>query len=129
MAQELVLDSRTDAAKNWAFWLYVAHAVSFIFTLGALSFIPLILNYVKRGETEGTFVYSHHSWQIRSFWWYLVWMAISFWWYLVWMAIGWVLFATIIGILVAWIVFLGAWLWKAYRLIRGFIALGNNEPI
>jgi len=118
MAQDLVLDSRTDSAKSWAWWLYVAHAVSFLFTLGLFSFIPLILNYVKRPETEGTFVHSHHSWQIRSFWWYVVWMAV-----------GWILFATIIGILVAWIVWVGAWVWKAYRLIRGFIALNNNEPV
>jgi uncharacterized membrane protein len=118
MAQELVLDSRTDSAKSWAWWLYVAHGVSFLFTLGLLSFIPLILNYVKRPETDGTFVYSHHGWQIRSFWWYVFWMAV-----------GWVLVATIVGILFAWIVFGGAWLWKAYRLIRGFIALNNNEPV
>lgn len=118
MAQELVLDTRTDSAKSWAWWLYVAHGVSFIFTLGALSFIPLILNYIKRPETDGTFVHSHHSWQIRSFWWYVVWMAV-----------GWVLFVTIIGILFAWIVWGGAWLWKAYRLIRGFIALNANEPV
>jgi uncharacterized membrane protein len=118
MAQELVLDARTDSAKNWAFWLYVGHAVSLLFTLGALSFIPLILNYVQRGQAEGTFVYSHHSWQIRSFWWYVFWMAV-----------GWLLVVTIIGVLFAWIVFGGAWLWKAYRLIRGWIALNNNEPI
>lgn len=118
MAQELVLDTRTDSAKSWAWWLYVAHGVSFLFTLGMLSFIPLILNYIKRPETDGTFVHSHHGWQIRSFWWYVVWMAL-----------GWVLFATIIGILFAWIVWTGAWLWKAYRLIRGFIALNANEPV
>jgi uncharacterized membrane protein len=118
MTQELVFDARTESAKNWAFWLYVAHAVSFLFTLGLMSFIPLILNYVKRPETQGTFVHSHHGWQIRSFWWYLVWMAV-----------GWALFATLIGIPIAWLVWLGAWLWKAYRLVRGFIALGNNEPV
>ena len=117
MAQELVLDTRTDSAKSWAWWLYVAHGLSFVFTLGALSFIPLILNYIKRPETDGTFVHSHHGWQIRSFWWYVVWMAV-----------GWVLFATIIGIFLAWIVWGCAWLWKAYRLIRGFIALEANVP-
>ncbi len=118
MAQELVLDTRTDSAKSWAWWLYVGHALSFVFTLGLFSVIPLILNYVKRPETEGTFVHSHHGWQIRSFWWYVFWMAL-----------GWVLFATIIGIFFAWIIWVGAWIWKAYRLIRGWVALNNNEPI
>ncbi|GGZ06914.1 DUF4870 family protein [Pseudoduganella plicata] len=118
MTQELVFDARTDSQKNWAWWLYVAHGISFLFTLGAFSFIPLILNYVKRPETEGTFVHSHHSWQIRSFWWYVAWMAL-----------GWVLFATIIGIPLAWLIWCGAWLWKAYRLIRGWVTLNNNQPI
>ncbi|NVD97539.1 hypothetical protein [Massilia sp. BJB1822] len=118
MAQELVFDERTDAQKTWVRWLYLLHAASFIFSLGAFSFIPLILNYVKRDETAGTFLYSHHGWQIRSFWWYLVWMAVGF-----------ALFLTIIGIPFAWLIWCGAWLWKAYRLIRGFVALGNNEPV
>lgn len=118
MSQQLVLDARTDSAKSWAWWLYVAHALSFIFSLGLFSFIPLILNYVKRGETEGTFIYSHHSWQIRSFWWYFVWMIV-----------GAALWMTLIGIPLAWLVWAGAWLWKAYRLIRGWVTLNNNDPI
>lgn len=118
MTQELVFDTRTDAARDWAWWLYVAHAVSFLFTLGAFSFIPLILNYVKRPDTYGTFVHSHHGWQIRSFWWYLVWVVI-----------GWVFAVTFVGIIVAIPIWVCAWLWKAYRLIRGFLALNNNEPI
>lgn len=118
MAQELVLDARTDSQKNWAWWLYVAHGISFVFTLGAFSFIPLILNYVKRPEAEGTFVHSHHGWQIRSFWWYLGWMVL-----------GWVLVATFFGIPLAGLVWGGAWLWKAYRLIRGWVTLNNNQPI
>ncbi|TWI69416.1 hypothetical protein IP91_00484 [Pseudoduganella lurida] len=118
MSQELIFDSQTSSAKTWASWLYLAHGVSFLFTLGALSFIPLILNYIKRGDAAGTFAQSHHSWQIRSFWWYVVWMAI-----------GWVLFVTLIGIPFAYGIWALAWLWKAYRLIRGWITLHNNQPI
>ena len=118
MAQELILDARTDSNKSWAWWLYLGHALSMFFTLGAASLIPLILNYVKRGDTEGTFVHSHHGWMIRSFWWYLVWVCV-----------GWVLFATIIGMPLAAVVWIGAWLWKVYRIIRGWMALNNNAPI
>ena len=116
--QELILDSDLDAQKRFAWWLYVAHAVSFLFTLGMISFVPLILNYLKRGETAGTFVHSHHSWMIRSFWWYVVWVGI-----------GVLLVVTIVGMLVAWIVFAGAWLWKAYRLVKGFLDLNANRAM
>jgi uncharacterized membrane protein len=118
MASDLVLDAPVASAKNTAWWLYIIHAVSFVFSLGAFSFIPLIINYVKRPDTAGTFVHSHHSWQIRSFWWYLVWMFI-----------GGVLWFTIIGIPLAILVWCAAWLWKAYRLVKGIVDLNENRAM
>ena len=118
MSQELVFDSNLASAKNLAWWLYIGHAASFLFSLGLFSFIPLIINYVKRDDTAGTFVYSHHAWQIRSFWWYLGWMLL-----------GALLFATFIGIPLAWLIWVGAWLWKAYRLLKGIVDLNNNKPM
>lgn len=116
MSQELILDSRDSSAKTTAWWLYVVHAVSFVFSLGLFSVIPLVINYAQRPGTAGTFVHSHHTWMIRSFWWYVVWVVV-----------GGLAFATIIGIPIAYLIWLGAWLWKAYRLVVGFIRLSNNE--
>jgi uncharacterized membrane protein len=113
---QLVLDPQTQSAKNLAWWLYIGHGISFLFSLGALSWIPLIINYVKRGDTAGTFIYSHHSWQIRSFWWYFIWVIV-----------GLVLFTTVVGIPLAWLVWSIAWIWKLYRLIRGLIDLNDNK--
>lgn len=118
MTQELVFDSKLQTEKNIVWWLYIFHGLSFAFSLGALSWLPLIINYVKRGDAAGTFVQSHHSWQIRSFWWYLFWMVL-----------GGVLFITVIGIPLAWLIWAGAWLWKAYRLIKGFVDLNGNKAM
>lgn len=118
MAQEIMFDRELESYKNLAWWLYLFHGASLVFSLGALSFIPLIISYLKRPDTAGTFVYSHHTWQIRSFWWYLVWMAL-----------GAVLFMTVIGIPLAWLVFTAAWVWKAYRLIKGLLDLNANKPM
>jgi uncharacterized membrane protein len=118
MTQELVFDEQTAANKNLASILYIGHGLSFIFSLGLLSFIPLIINYVKRGDAAGTFIHTHHSWMIRSFWWYVLWMVL-----------GGVVAATVIGIPLALLIWGGAWLWKAYRLVKGFIELGNNRPM
>jgi uncharacterized membrane protein len=107
-----------EGQKAWLWWLYIMHGASVIFSLGALSFIPLIINYLKRDETEGSFLRTHHSWQIRSFWWYLVWVAL-----------GWVLMLTIFGIPIALALFFGAWVWKVYRLIKGFLDLGNHKAM
>ena len=46
---------------------------------------------------------------------------------MVWVAVGALAFITIIGIPLAYLIWLGAWLWKAYRLIAGFMRLSNNE--
>ncbi len=118
MAQEIYLEQNFSARKALLWWLYVFHTCSLLFSLGSLSFIPLIINYIKRDETAGTFLYSHHGWQIRSFWWYLIWMTV-----------GGLLFITLIGIPVAMLIWLCAWVWKAYRLIRGLLDLQDNKAM
>ena len=111
MMQELVLDSNLQSRKDLAWWLYLFHA--------AKQLEAMLRCYdLKREDAAGTFVYSHHNWQIRSFWWYVVWMVV-----------GGLLFATVVGIPLAFVVWGVAWLWKAYRLLRGFFALNDNKPM
>ena len=45
------------------------------------------------------------------------------------MVLGGLLWVTVIGIPIAIAVFAIAWIWKAYRLLRGFFALNDNKPI
>lgn len=118
MTQELVLDGSTQGAKDLAWWLYLAHGLCLVLSLGTLSWLPLIVNYLKRGDTRDSFVYSHHSWQIRSFWWYLFWMFAGG---LVWLSF--------IGIPLAILIWTLAWIWKAYRIIKGFFDLAANKPM
>jgi uncharacterized membrane protein len=118
MTQEIVFDSKTESLKTLAWWLYLLHGASLVFSLGALSWIPLIINFLKRDDAAGTFVYSHHTWQIRSFFWYLFWIVM-----------GGLLFITIIGIPFGWLVWGLAWVWKAYRLLKGLLDLNDNKPM
>ena len=48
---------------------------------------------------------------------------------MVWIIIAGALAATFILLPLAWLVGGAAWLWKAYRLIRGWVTLHNNQPI
>jgi uncharacterized membrane protein len=120
MAQELVYEHGLEDAKQFARILYIAHAITFFFSLGTLSILVLIVNYIRRPDTIGTMVYTHHTWMIRSFWFYLLWMVI---------AVLMVVFTLGLGIPVAWLVGVGAWLWMAYRIIRGFLDLNNNKAM
>lgn len=118
MSQEVMLERGVKEGKTWAAILYVIHALTFLLSLGMLSILPVIVNYIKRSESADTMIYSHHRWMIHSFWWYMLWMAI-----------GGVLFITLIGIPLAWLVWFLAWVWKAYRLIRGSIDLHHNRAM
>lgn len=107
-----------ESFKQTARLLYLGHGITFLFSLGLLNLIPLIINYIKRPDTQGTIVYSHHTWMTRSFWIYIALVVVSF-----------VLFVTIILIPVAWLLGIAAWLWYAYRLIKGFIDLNAGRPM
>ena len=122
MSQEIVYERGVEDAKQFARILYVAHALTFFFSAGMLSILVLIVNYVKRPDTAGTMVYSHHTWMIRSFWWYAIWFAIA-------TVIFFTLGLILIGLPIAWGIWGLAWIWMAYRIIRGFMDLNNNKPM
>ena len=88
------------------------------FLSGWPSIIAVILNYVKRSEVRGTWLDSHFSWQIRTFWFALLWLAI-----------GAVLFATVIGIPFAIVLWLATGIWVLYRIIRGWLALTSQKEL
>ena len=74
---------------NAATLVYVLFAIAVIGTLishGLIVFAPLvgvagivgvIIAYVKRGDAQGTWVASHFTWLIRTFWWSLLWDIIG----------------------------------------------------
>ena len=88
------------------------------FLTGWPSIIAVILNYAKCSDVRGTYLESHFSWQIRTFWYTLLWLLIA----------G-LLFVTVIGILVAYILAAGAGIWVIYRILRGWLALNEGKSI
>jgi uncharacterized membrane protein len=88
------------------------------FLTGWPSIIAVILNYVKRSEVRGTWLDSHFSWQIRTFWYALLWLAI-----------GAVAFLTVIGIPVAFVLWFATGIWVLYRIIRGWLALSSEKEL
>ena len=88
------------------------------FLTGWPSIIAVILNYVKRSEVRGTWLDSHFSWQIRTFWFALLWLLV-----------GGVLFATVVGIPVAVVLWIGTGIWVLYRILRGWLALVSEKSL
>lgn len=115
---------------NAATLVYVLFAIAVIGALaahGLIVFAPLvglagvvgvIIAYVKRGDAQGTWVASHFTWLIRTFWWSLLWDTIAV-----------VLFVTLIGIPLALAILVATSIWGIYRLVRGFLAFKDSEAL
>jgi len=88
------------------------------FVGGLPSIIAVIINYVKRSDVRGTWLDSHFSWQIRTFWYAAAWIVAFY-----------VLFFTVLGIPLAIVVGIAATLWVIYRVARGWLALNGGQPM
>jgi uncharacterized membrane protein len=114
--------------------VYALHAVSLgigafgaasvvgAFLFGWPSLLAVVLNYVKRSEARGTWVESHFSWQIRTFWLALLWGA------------GVALVSAVLAIVLVgfatWFVGLFALgVWAIYRIARGWLRLKDRRTL
>jgi uncharacterized membrane protein len=120
---------------SYTHWMYALHAASALmgvftaatvigqFVFGIPSIIAVVMNYVKRDEARGTWLESHFSWQLRTFWFAL----------LAFLAIG--LFSLplvlLLGLgILTWM--LGAFLvgiWIIYRVARGWLRLKDGNAV
>ena len=114
--------------------VYGLHAISLVlgafgaatvigsFLFGWPSIIAVVINYVKRGEVRGTYLDSHFSWQIRTFWFALLWAIV----------------VALVSIPLALVVIgFGTWvlgmfllgIWAIYRIARGWLALREGRAM
>lgn len=109
-------------ALGLALGAFGAASVVGSFLFGWPSIIAVIINYVKRGEARGTWLESHFTWQIRTFWFALAWAAL--------VALVSIPLAVIlvgIGTWIAGMFLLGVW--AIYRIARGWLRLKDHQPM
>jgi uncharacterized membrane protein len=109
-------------------FVYGLHAMSLIigafgaatiigaFLFGWPSIIAVIINYVKRSDTAGTWLESHFRWQIRTFWYALLWSCLV-------VIISLPLMLVLIGFALWAIGLFALGIWATYRVVRGWLAL------
>ena len=93
-------------------------AVVTAFLTGWPSILAVILNYARRADVRGTYLESHFRWQIRTFWFAVLWVVVAM-----------ILFVTIVGIPLAWLVVVVTGVWVLYRIGRGWLALNDGREI
>jgi uncharacterized membrane protein len=90
--------------------------------LGLIGIVAIINAYVKRSDAAGTWVASHFTWLIRTFWWSLLWALLGG---LVMITLGLIL----IGIPIAFGIWAVDTIWVIYRVIRGYLRFHESQPI
>lgn len=107
------LDSeKNKSLRTLTIVVYVLQALSFFTAITGL--VGLIINYVKRSDTQGTWLASHFRWQIRTFWFALLWAVIGF---------------ILVYFLVGFVVLFFNMVWVIYRIVRGILSAIDNKPM
>jgi uncharacterized membrane protein len=96
----------------------ITHITYALYALGLLTGIfaiaGLIVAYIKRDDAVGTYLASHYSWLIRTFWWGVLWTCIGL--ILAIVAVGFVVLAVV-------------WVWWVYRVIKGWLRLTEKRAV
>jgi uncharacterized membrane protein len=82
--------------------------------VGVTLFAGVIINYLRREQVAGTWLESHFTWQIRTFWWSLAWCVLGM--------------ATAI-LIVGLIILIASAVWFVYRIVRGWTELNEGRPM
>jgi len=107
--------------KRVAHVLYILHLLA-PFTAWLLAAVAVILGAYNRDDVRGTFLESHFSWLSRTFWWGLVWIVVFG-------ILSVLFFITVILIPLAYLLYLGLFVWYLYRVVKGWIRLNKGQPI
>ena len=92
------------------------------FLFGWPSIIAVIVNYVKRGDARGTWLESHFTWQIRTFWFSMLWACLIF-------LTGLPLTLVIVGFGVWAVGFFILGIWAIYRIAMGWSRVNDRRPV
>ena len=87
-----------------------------------IGIIGVVVAYVKRGDSRGTWVESHLTWLIRTFWWSTAWALI-----------GWVLLVLLAIVLIGFALGPLIWaitaVWVLYRVVKGVLYYKDQRPM
>jgi len=92
------------------------------FVFGIPSIVAVIMNYARQSDARGTYLESHFTWQIRTFWFAVLWALI------VW-GLSLPLMLIFVGFLMLPVGLVLVGVWVVYRVVRGWLALRDRRPV
>jgi uncharacterized membrane protein len=109
-------------ALGLAIGAFTTSTVVGAFLFGWPSILAVIINYVKRGDARGTWLESHFTWQIRTFWFAMLWACLVF-------LSGALLAIVLVGFAIWFVGFVALGIWAIYRITRGWMALNARRAV
>jgi uncharacterized membrane protein len=109
-------------ALGLAIGAFGASTIVGAFVFGWPSIVAVVINYIKRADARGTWLESHFTWQIRTFWFALLWTCLVG-------LIGAILLIVIVGIAVWMIGLFVLGIWAIYRIAYGWLRLRERRPV
>ena len=119
---------------GYTHWMYALHAASALigmfssafivtaFLFGLPSIIAVVMNYIRRSDARGTYLESHFSWQLRTFWFALLWVTVV-------LLLSLPLFFVLVGFVTFPIGIFVIGIWVIYRVARGWLKLKDGQPV
>ncbi len=119
---------------NYTHVMYGLHALSAVigifgaatvvgsFIFGIPSIVAVVMNYVRRSDARGTYLESHFSWQLRTFWYAALWSVVAF-------LLSGPLMLILVGFLTYALAIVVIGIWIIYRVARGWLRLKEGQPI
>jgi uncharacterized membrane protein len=119
---------------SYTHWMYALHAASALigmfssafivtaFLFGLPSIIAVVMNYVRRSDARGTYLESHFSWQLRTFWFALLWVTVV-------LLLSLPLFFVLVGFVTFPIGIFVIGIWVIYRVARGWLKLKDGQSV
>lgn len=101
-----------DQLRQYTLIVYILYIASIV--VGLTSIVAIIMNYIKRDEVNGTWLESHFSWQIKTFWYTLVVGLIG---------------SLLTVVLIGFPILLVVGVWYIYRVVKGLIVFLDNKAI
>lgn len=107
-----IKDSNVEHNRKVTYIIYGLYFASLF--LGVTAIVALIANYIKRGSVQGTYLESHFTWQIKTFWWSLILYVVS----VLTLAVG-----------IGFLFLIGTSIWFIYRIVKGFVYLNDEKAM
>ena len=105
-----------DALRKVALLDYLLHIAGLLLSMGVLSVVALIVNYIKRDDAAGTIYQSHMNWMIATFWWTLLGVALA-------------TIPALLSLGLLSFLFVIPCLWYLYRMLKGVLRLVDGRPV